>query len=64
VLDFAMARGPKLRCGSIANDNDKLGDIPVEQPTRYYLFINLKTSKTLGLTIPQSLLLRADQVIE
>jgi len=67
-----MSYGPNLRTyfqrAAILADQilkgAKPGDLPIEQPTKFELVINLKTAKELGLTIPPSLLARTDELIE
>jgi len=48
----------------IPRDGVKAGDLPIQQPARFVLVVNLKSAAEIGLTIPRSILVRADQVIE
>ena len=59
-----MRRGPKPAKSKVGAKPAKPPGIPMEQPTKFRFVVNLKTAKLLGLTIPQSLLLRADQIIQ
>ena len=68
LMSYAVNFYDQLRGAAIYVDKilkgAKPGDLPVEQPTRYELVINLTAAKTLGLSIPQSLLVRADEIIQ
>jgi putative ABC transport system substrate-binding protein len=68
LMSYAVNLSDQIRQSAVYVDKilkgARPGDLPVEQPTRFELVINLKAAKALGLTIPQSVLLQADQVLE
>ena len=59
-----MNQTAPICCGWMSVKGEKPSNLPVMEPTKFELTLNLKTAKTLGLTIPQSILLQADQIIE
>jgi putative tryptophan/tyrosine transport system substrate-binding protein len=68
LMSYGENLGSSYRATAAYIDKIKKGanpaNLPVEQPTRFELVINMKTAKALGLTVPQSLLMRADDVIQ
>jgi len=68
LISYGLATGEAWRLSASYVDKilrgAKPADLPVEQPTKFELVINLKTAKALSLTIPQSILVRADEVIQ
>jgi putative ABC transport system substrate-binding protein len=68
LLSYAPDGGDTFRGAASYADRilrgEKPGDLPVQFPTKFEMIVNLKTAKALGLNVPQSILLRADEVIE